>query len=67
MMGGARTSGRSLALNSIVLALVSEMMPKANVSMQTAVKNQYSGELYTRKVFCIKSLKTQLDNDYYCI
>ena len=53
MMGGARTSGRSFALNTIVLALVSEMIPKAKMSMQTAVKNQYSGEPYTRKVFCI--------------
>jgi hypothetical protein len=53
MMGGARTSGRSFALNSIVLAFVSEMIPKAKVLMQTAVKNQYSGEPYTRNVFCI--------------
>ena len=53
MMGGARTSGRSFALNTMVLALVSEIIPNAKVIMQTAVKNQYSGELYTRNVFCI--------------
>ena len=61
MMGGAKTSGRSFALNSIVLALVSEMIPNAKVLMQTAVKNQYSGEPYTRKVFCI--IKKLLKSD----
>ena len=39
MMGRAKTSGRSFAPNSIVLALVSEMIPKAKVLMQIAVKN----------------------------
>lgn len=59
-MGGARTSGRSLALNSIEPALVRETMPKAKMSMQAAVKNQYSGELYTLKVFCIIGIKIKV-------
>lgn len=38
-------SGRSFALNSTVLAFVSETIPNAKITMQTVMKTQYSGEL----------------------